>query len=485
MPQRLLDAFKNHLKQANIGAGMPGLPGVQPMSGMPTPTMTERMRKLDQKGIGIDALEALKGQDFRTVMEKAPLLQAIAQKNEAEKADRRRRMIEELRYPGLHRTPEEKVVEEGGNPSAMGPAAPGTPEAPSNLLGLNGPSQPAPSLAQALQGISGMPKMQSFVEYVVKSANGDESEEHEEGEIESPEHEAEESLPPEILQQLVNYITQMGQGIDDEGFHQQAESLGVDEHEAEEEIYRLLAKLVGGKDDVIPGGLAAGMPTSMFPKAQIEKGTEVELEHTSNPAVAQEIAKDHLTEGDDYYEPRLDDLEKGMEDAVDEGKIEAVGEGTKKHTENKERKDRDVEKLKKNAFKYGFYEKFAEAGIRPSELDGALEKAAQTSALAEIIRQGGGLAKNLAILTFLIPTAGIPLLGAGASTAAYSLSREPTLDPEELRHVERMALYKRLTRQAERRAKKNQPQEREAEGETQPDDAHNKILPMTAGGVEI
>lgn len=77
--------------------------------------------------------------------------------------------------------------------------------------------------------------------------------------------------------------------------------------------------------DVIPGGKAQGMPTSAFPKSQIEKGIEVEKEHTSSPAVATEIAKDHLVEAKDYYEPRLDKMEQKIEKDKEEGKIEGVG----------------------------------------------------------------------------------------------------------------------------------------------------------------
>ena len=53
--------------------------------------------------------------------------------------------------------------------------------------------------------------------------------------------------------------------------------------------------------ELIPGGLASGKPTSDFPKKQIVQGEDVEKEHTSNPAVAKEIAKDHLVEHRDYY----------------------------------------------------------------------------------------------------------------------------------------------------------------------------------------
>ena len=46
-----------------------------------------------------------------------------------------------------------------------------------------------------------------------------------------------------------------------------------------------------------------------YDKDQLKKGTEVEMEHTTNPIIAEKIAKDHLSELPDYY-TRLDKMEK-------------------------------------------------------------------------------------------------------------------------------------------------------------------------------
>jgi len=54
-------------------------------------------------------------------------------------------------------------------------------------------------------------------------------------------------------------------------------------------------------EDKIPGGLADGKPDELFSEDWLAKGTEVESEHTDNPEIAKEIAKDHLTEDKDYY----------------------------------------------------------------------------------------------------------------------------------------------------------------------------------------
>lgn len=51
----------------------------------------------------------------------------------------------------------------------------------------------------------------------------------------------------------------------------------------------------------IPGGKAARVRPSKFPRGLLVEGTIVELEHTSDPRVALEIALDHLAESADYY----------------------------------------------------------------------------------------------------------------------------------------------------------------------------------------
>jgi hypothetical protein len=54
--------------------------------------------------------------------------------------------------------------------------------------------------------------------------------------------------------------------------------------------------------DRIPGGLADKKKPEDFDYNQLQKGIKIELEHTSDPLIAQEIAMDHLTEDDKYYD---------------------------------------------------------------------------------------------------------------------------------------------------------------------------------------
>lgn len=52
-------------------------------------------------------------------------------------------------------------------------------------------------------------------------------------------------------------------------------------------------------------------PDNYFNKKQLRKGTKVEMEHTTNRAVAEDIAKAHLLEGRNYYQ-LLDKMEKKL-----------------------------------------------------------------------------------------------------------------------------------------------------------------------------
>jgi len=82
---------------------------------------------------------------------------------------------------------------------------------------------------------------------------------------------------------------------DDTEFHALADKLQVDPHELEEIAYELLSSLLKGV------GKHKEVPVTKFDPQQIKMGIEVEHEHTDNDALAQQIAKDHLSEIPDYY----------------------------------------------------------------------------------------------------------------------------------------------------------------------------------------
>jgi len=100
----------------------------------------------------------------------------------------------------------------------------------------------------------------------------------------------------------------------DKKVHEFAESLGMDEHKFEEQIYSVLGSIfAAGKafknkfteEDADPKELAMGV--------------KVEMEHTTDAEIAKRIALDHLEEIEDYY-TRLKKMEEeaGIKESVDE-----------------------------------------------------------------------------------------------------------------------------------------------------------------------
>jgi len=91
--------------------------------------------------------------------------------------------------------------------------------------------------------------------------------------------------------------------------------------------------------DKIPGGLADGKSSRDFDSKRLAQGIRVEMEHTNNKSVAREIAMDHLTEDENYYD-KLKDIHKW--DRVDE-----EADGKKEFDYGKEELDKKWSKLKK------------------------------------------------------------------------------------------------------------------------------------------
>ncbi len=71
--------------------------------------------------------------------------------------------------------------------------------------------------------------------------------------------------------------------------------------------------------DKIPGGNANGDTPADYEKSQVEKGKKVELEHSKDPDIAEEIAIDHLEEHDDYY-IGLEHMEETLKEIEDRDK---------------------------------------------------------------------------------------------------------------------------------------------------------------------
>lgn len=63
--------------------------------------------------------------------------------------------------------------------------------------------------------------------------------------------------------------------------------------------------------DLLPGGRADDLPDTAFHRKQLKKGIAHEMEHTNDPRIAAEIAKDHLVTDGMYYE-KLEKMEASM-----------------------------------------------------------------------------------------------------------------------------------------------------------------------------
>ena len=59
----------------------------------------------------------------------------------------------------------------------------------------------------------------------------------------------------------------------------------------------------------MPGGLADKKSPKDFDEEKLDQGIKVELEHTNDRNLAQEVAMDHLTEDPEYYD-KLKAVEK-------------------------------------------------------------------------------------------------------------------------------------------------------------------------------
>lgn len=68
--------------------------------------------------------------------------------------------------------------------------------------------------------------------------------------------------------------------------------------------------------DKISGGKADKKSPKDFNSAALAQGTKIEMEHTKDKKLAQEIAMDHLTEDPKYYD-KLEQVEKAMDPAAE------------------------------------------------------------------------------------------------------------------------------------------------------------------------
>lgn len=138
---------------------------------------------------------------------------------------------------------------------------------------------------------------------------------------ENKEEEIEGETSKDNENKIIEFI-KTNKSIDDEAYHKFAEGIGMNPHEAEEVIYRLLneklnespedKKVVEGKpENQLKGGKGDKMNLKKVAELynvkigdlykQLEIGRKVEAEHTDNKEKIDEIVLDHLTENPVYY----------------------------------------------------------------------------------------------------------------------------------------------------------------------------------------
>jgi hypothetical protein len=112
-----------------------------------------------------------------------------------------------------------------------------------------------------------------------------------------------------------------GKPIPDKKVHDLADELGMEAHDLESYIYSLASLwAINEQTTLNPGGRAEekGVTRDDFPKATIDKGIKVELEHTKDRGLAEKIVLDHLAESPKYYDA-LAEMEKSLEESGSEG----------------------------------------------------------------------------------------------------------------------------------------------------------------------
>lgn len=106
-----------------------------------------------------------------------------------------------------------------------------------------------------------------------------------------------------LLDKLVSYVQKKDGKVTPDDFKLFALRSKQNEDKVIKSAFELLGALLKGV------GKHKDVPDSDFDQAELEKGVQVEKEHTNNEYVAKLIAKDHLMEVPDYY-TRLTKMEK-------------------------------------------------------------------------------------------------------------------------------------------------------------------------------
>jgi len=108
---------------------------------------------------------------------------------------------------------------------------------------------------------------------------------------------------------LIGGSLKINKVLTDDDVQQVLHSSGIESDEIDRELLRNAKPSKAGRTpakkfstrDMVPGGRADRVPLSQFDPQWLMLGTMVEMEHTHNVRLAQEIARDHLKENPNYY----------------------------------------------------------------------------------------------------------------------------------------------------------------------------------------
>jgi hypothetical protein len=84
--------------------------------------------------------------------------------------------------------------------------------------------------------------------------------------------------------------------------------------------------------DLLPGGIADNMPDNKFNKKKLQHAQKHEMEHTTNPTIAKEVAKDHMTEDENYYK-KVEKIEKKARAANRLAKLATIRTSTEQESD--------------------------------------------------------------------------------------------------------------------------------------------------------
>lgn len=110
----------------------------------------------------------------------------------------------------------------------------------------------------------------------------------------------------------------------------------------DQELNEYILETILNETTILPGGIKKD-PNAQYDPKELEMGIKVEMEHTNDPKVAEDIAKDHLTE-DPYYYTKLKKVES--EGILPRKPISEEQSAAERHAKHKEWRRKNPEKVR-------------------------------------------------------------------------------------------------------------------------------------------